>query len=148
MNRSDGGFQFYFDPINKIFLLKFVGALDEGVLEGSYRDWMEHVKSLSPWSVIADFSEVTALQVSARCVRELAGRDPGVDPVLPQFVVVSSDLAYSWGRLFQQYGEKSRPRLRVVRSMNEALQALRAQPPRFVPLPSPSTSDRGERDAS
>lgn len=148
MNQSGGGFGFYFDPINKIFLLKFSGALDEGLLENSYREWMEHAKSLAPWTVIADFSEVTVLRVSGRFVRELAGRDPGVDPVLPQFIVVSSDLAYSWARLFQGYGEKSRPRLRVVRSMNEALQAVKAQPPRFEPLPSPSTFDRGECDAS
>jgi hypothetical protein len=148
LNLSNGAFRFYFDPINKIFLLKFSGAVDELVLEDSYREWMQHAKSLAPWTVIADFSEVTVLQVSGGFVRDLAGRDPGVDPVIPQFVVVSSDLAYSWARLFQGYGEKSRPRLRVVRSMNEALQAVEANPPRFEPLPSPSPSDRGERDTS
>ena len=52
----------------------------------------------------------------------------------PRFIVASKALVFGLARMFQIMGEHSRPLLKVVRTMDEALAALGVQSLHFEPL--------------
>ena len=84
---------------------------------------------------IMDFSPVTEVALSTEFLRQLANRDPIGDATKqPRVVVAPSDLQFGLARMFQITGERTRPLLHVVRTMNEAFAALGVQSPHFEPL--------------
>jgi hypothetical protein len=52
-----------------------------------------------------------------------------------RITVISDDLGFNSARMFQRFGESTRPLLHVVRALDEALEALGVEVPRFEVLP-------------
>jgi hypothetical protein len=129
-------FRFEFDSVNRILLARFEGPLtNQSAAE--YHDALgRNWRATDPLAGIWDLSGVSDFVVAGDFLRSLARRKP-VTPGLtnsPRFIVVPETAGYGLMRMFQIVGESSRPLLHVVRTVDEALTALGAQPPQFEPV--------------
>jgi hypothetical protein len=129
------GLCFKLDPINRILLAQVDGELTDESLRELYRLGGERVTATDPRAGIVDFSDVTAFAVSNHVFRDLARQQPLMpDASRPRFIVTPQVHAFGLARMFQLMGEDARPKLKVVRSLDEALQALHIKSPQFEPL--------------
>ena len=131
-------FWFEFDPVNKILLARFEGALtNESAAEyhdALGRNWRATEARAGIW----DLSGVSDFAVASDFLRSLATRKP-ITPGLtdhPRYIVVPVTAGYGLMRMFQIAGESSRPLLHVVRTVDEALTALGVPSTQFEPLKS------------
>jgi len=116
-------------------LIRFKGRVTNELLEVSYRTAQKYAALMDASASIMDCSLVTELDVSAELIRRLANTEPVLsDPTRPRFIVASKALVFGLARTFQIMGEHSRPLLKVVRTMDEALAALGVKSPQFEPL--------------
>ncbi|MGA8503289.1 MAG: hypothetical protein WB683_17180 [Candidatus Sulfotelmatobacter sp.] len=128
-------FRCEFDRANKIMLIRFKGRVTNELLEVSYRTAQRYATLMDASASIMDCSLVTEFDVSADLIRQLAKQEPVLsDPTRPRFIVASKALVFGLARMFQIMGEHSRPLLKVVRTMDEALAALGVKSPHFEPL--------------
>jgi hypothetical protein len=129
------GFRFEFDPARKILLGRFEGRLTDKTLGEFYRAGLKHWAATDASAVISDYTSAE-WAVSAKFVRELANQEPAVtEPTKrPRIVVVASTVGFGLSRMFQIVGERKRPLLKVVRSLDEAFAALDIEFPHFQPL--------------
>ena len=74
--------------------------------------------------------------MSSHLVRKLAKLEPAMPDANNRIriIVVENATGFGLARMFQIVGEETRPKLRVVRTLNDALAALGAQSPHFQPL--------------
>lgn len=129
------GCQFEFDPVNKILLARFEGRLTDESLAKFYRTGLKHWAVTDARAVISDYSSAE-WAVTAGFLRELANEEPAVtDPAKrPRIVVASTTVGFGLARMFQIVGERKRPLLKVVRTLDEAFAELGIQSPHFEPL--------------
>ncbi len=129
------GFQFEFEPVHKILLARFEGRLTDKSLGEFYRAGLKHWAATDARAAITDYTSAE-WAVSAEFVRELANQEPAVtEPTQrPRIVVASSTVGFGLARMFQIVGERKRPRLQVVRTMEKAFEALGIESPHFQPL--------------
>jgi hypothetical protein len=130
------GFQFEFDRENKILLVRVDGALTDQVLADCYAAIGEHSIATDARMGIFDLSAVTRYDVSSEFLRQVAKRPPAMpDPThRMRIIAVDNTTGYGLARMFQIVGEKQRPKLQVVRTLDQALAALDMQSPHFEPL--------------
>ena len=129
------GFQFEFEPVHKILLARFEGRLTDKSLGEFYRAGLKHWAATDARAAITDYTSAE-WAVSAEFVRELANQEPAVtEPTQrPRIVVASRTVGFGLARMFQIVGERKRPRLQVVRTMEKAFEALGIESPHFQPL--------------
>ncbi|MFZ0300489.1 MAG: hypothetical protein WAM13_19230 [Candidatus Sulfotelmatobacter sp.] len=128
-------FRCEFDRASKIMLIQFKGRVTNEVLEVSYRTAQRYATLMDASASIMDCSLVTEFDVSADLIRQLANQEPVLsDPTRPRFIIASKTLVFGLARMFQIMGEHSRPLLKVVRTMDEALVALGVKSLHFEPL--------------
>ncbi len=129
------GYGFEFDQANKILLLRFDGQLTEILYVEAYAAAQRHWAATDAQMGIIDFSPVTDIALTNEFLRQLAISEPIGDATKqPRVVVAPSDLQFGLARMFQIMGERTRPLLHVVRTMNEAFATLGVQSPHFDPL--------------
>jgi hypothetical protein len=128
------GFVLDFDGRNKILRVTLEGRLTDAILLGSHAAAAGYVASHPPCRGIVDFSEVTEFEVSSFAMRELANSAPAFPTASMRVLVAPRDVSYGMVRMFQILGEKNRPKLHVVRTMNEAYRLLRMESPEFGPI--------------
>jgi hypothetical protein len=129
------GYQFEFDPVNKLLLLRFEGRLTEELVADIGHAAQEHWAATDAKMGIADFSKATEVAISTEFLRQFANREPAGDTAkYPRVVVAPNTLQFGLARMFQVVGERTRPSLHVVRTMNEAFDTLGVQSPHFDPL--------------
>jgi hypothetical protein len=127
--------RFEFDSANKILLARFEGRLTDESLQDSYKTLGKYVAATDPSAAITDFSSVTEFAVSSETFRHLARQEPALpDVTRPRVVVAPQTHAYGLLRMFQLTGERTRPLLTVVHTMDEAFATLGLQSPHFEPL--------------
>jgi len=127
--------RFKFDRVNKILLIRFEGRVTDELLAGSYQAAQEYATVTDASVSIMDCSSVTEFAVSTECIRQLAHQEPvPADAARPRFIVAPKTVVFGLARMFQILGEATRPLLRVVHTMDEALAALGIQSPHFEPL--------------
>ena len=82
---------------------------------------------------IFDMSGVTQFAVSSECIRRLAGQDPAMPYATGRLRIIAVEGAFGFGlaRMFQLTGERTRPMLQVVHTLDEALGALGVPLPHF-----------------
>ena len=80
------------------------------------------VAEFNPSAGITDFSGVTSFEVSADCMSWAARNASPFRNLTPHFIVAPSDHVFGLSRMFQIL--RNRPALYVVRSREEALEAL------------------------
>jgi hypothetical protein len=129
-------YRFEFDPVNKILLFRFEGRLTDESLAESYRAVRKYSTATDAGAGILDLSLVTEFEVSAEFVRQLANQEPAMADATrrPRVIVASGTVGFGLSRMFQQIGENTRPLLSVVRTLEEALEVLKVQSPKFEPL--------------
>jgi hypothetical protein len=78
---------------------------------------------------IVDFASVTEVALSTRFLRGLAQCEPVGDATkLPRVIVAPNTFLFGLSRMFQILGERTRPQLQVVKTLDEAFSALGVQP--------------------
>jgi len=129
------GRQFEFDPVNKILLGRFEGRLTDESLGEFFRTGQKYWAETDARAAISDYTSAE-WAVSAEFLRELANQEPAVtDPAKrPRIVVASSTVGFGLSRMFQIVGERKRPLLKVVRTLDEAFAELGIESPHFEPL--------------
>src|SRR5208282_1001950 len=124
-------FHFEFDAVNKILLTRVEGRLTDESAAEFYEAVRKYSTMTDARAGIVDFSSVTEFALSAESIRQMAGREPAMPDAnkRPRFIVVPSTLGFGLARMFQMVGERTRPLLKVVHSMDEALVVLGVQSP-------------------
>jgi hypothetical protein len=131
-------FQFEFDPANRLLVCRAIGVVTEESLREFYRLVGKYVVLTQPEAGIADLSSVTSFRASPETIRALAESPPPMsDPKVPRYLVATSDHVYAMCRMFELQGEKTRPLLRVVRTIDEAYALLDIHQPRLEPVVAP-----------
>ncbi|MGB9202537.1 MAG: hypothetical protein WCB94_01050 [Terriglobales bacterium] len=128
-------FRFEFEPVHKILLARFEGRLTDKSLGEFYRAGLKHWAATDARAAISDYTSAE-WAVSAEFIRELASQEPAVtEPTQRRRIVVApSTVGFGLARMFQIVGERKRPLLQVVRTMDEAFEALGIESPHFEPL--------------
>jgi hypothetical protein len=128
--------RFEFDSLNKILLGRFDGRLTEESAAQFYEAIRKYSTSTAASAGIWDFSSVTKFNLSSEFIRELAKREPAMANATkrPGFIVVPDTFGFGLMRMFQIMGERTRPALQVVYTLDEAFATLGVQSPHFEPL--------------
>ena len=130
------GLRFEFDAENKILLGKFEGRLSDESLVESYQAIRKYSVATDARAGILDFSLVTEISATSDMIRNLARQDPAMPDAVhrPRVLVAPATHLFGIARMFQIVGERKRPRLTVVRTLDEAFAALGVKSPHFEPL--------------
>jgi hypothetical protein len=125
-----------FDSSNKILLLRFEGSLTDESIAEFYRVIREHWTAADASMGIVDFSTVTEFELSSALIRQLAGREPCMPDATnrPRVIVAPKPHVFGLSRMYQIMGESTRPLLKVVRTLDEAMAELGVQSPHFEPV--------------
>ena len=129
-------YQFEFDSVNKILLLRFEGRLSEELAKELYWAIRGHSIETDASAGIYDCSCATEIDLSPEFVCQLTKMDPAMPDATrrPRFVVVPPTFGRSISRIVEIETERRNPLLKVVYSIDEAFTALGVQPPHFEPL--------------
>jgi hypothetical protein len=140
-NRAPGvkgrmGVRFEFDAENKILLGRFEGRFSDESLGEMYESIRRYSVATDARAGILDFSLTTEFAVSSDTIRNLARQEPAMPDAVnrPRVLVAPATHLFGIARMFQLVGEHKRPRLTVVRTLDEAFAALGLQSPHFEPL--------------
>jgi hypothetical protein len=127
------GFRFEFDPANKILLFRCEGRLTDESLAEYYRAARKYSTATDASVGIFDSSLVTDFAVSSEFIRALANQEPAMPDAFKRlrFIVAPTTVGFGLARMFQTLGEPTRPLLKVVHTLDEALAALGIQSPQF-----------------
>jgi hypothetical protein len=130
------GFWFEFDPGNKVLLVRVEGRLTDELLGETQGAIRRYSIATDASAGIFDFTSVTEVAISTEFVRELAKQEPAmIDATRRRRIIVApTPVTYGLARMFQMQGERTRPLLEVVRSMEEALAALGIESTHFAAL--------------
>jgi len=131
-------YRFELDPENKILLLRVQeNKLTDALLQEVYDAIREYAAVNDPLAVIADFSSIVQVDLSATLINHLAKQPPPVPRPTesPGFLVCGTNILYGMARMFQIQSEVIHPRVHVVRTLDEALKTLGSPTVRFESLP-------------
>jgi hypothetical protein len=127
--------RFAFDRVNKILLLRREGRLTDELMAESQEAIRKYWAATDPSSGIDDFSEVTEFALSTEFIRQLVDQQQAGDATRHTRVIVApAPVVFGVARMFQILGERKRPDLQVVHTLDEAFAALGVQAPHFEPL--------------
>src|SRR5258707_6344989 len=130
------GCRFEFDPENKILLSRFEGPFTDESLAEVYREIRRYSTATDASVGILDLSSVTEFTACTEFVRNLASEEPAMADTTrrPRIIVAPTAGGYGLSRMFQLLGERTRPLLNVVRSLDQASAMLGIQHPHLEPL--------------
>ena len=129
------GYAFAFDALNKILLHRFEGRLTDELYAEAYSAAQKQWAATDARMGIVDFTPVTDFAVSPQFLRRQVNREPVGDAAKhPRVVVAPTTVQFGLVRMYQIIGERTRPLLHVVRTMDEAFAILGVQSPHFDPL--------------
>jgi hypothetical protein len=129
-------FRFEFDSANRILLVRVEGRLTDELLAECYEAIRERSVATDAHMGIFDLSSVGQFEVSSEFVRQLAKREPAMGDAARRvrIIAVENTTGFGLARMFQIVGERVRPTLQVVRTIEDALAALGVESPHFEPL--------------
>jgi hypothetical protein len=131
---QDVGFQLEFDAHNKLIRLTANGEVsDQFLIEGITALTKCHAQYGS-CDCIVDYNGATEITVTPLGLRQLAGTAPIFPMDCLTVHVAARDVMYGLARMFQILSSETRPNLRVVRNMDEALELIGVKSPTFVPI--------------
>ena len=118
------GITFEFDAKNNVLRVAVDGQVTDSVLLDFYGLASDYTASHPPCRGLWDFSGVTSFDVSSGTMRQLARSSPLTPPGYISVLVAPGDFLFGMARMFQILGEKTRPELHVVHTMEEAYRLL------------------------
>ena len=122
-----------FDPKNNILRATLEGAMTGAILLELYARATKYLESHPPCRGILDFSQVTDFEVSSNAIKQVAASPPVIPAGYMRVLVIPQIFIYGLARMFQILGERNRPELQVVRTMEEAYALLGVIDPDFLP---------------
>jgi hypothetical protein len=123
-----------FDAKNNILRGSIEGRMTGAILLEFYAGAANYMATHRPGRGILDFTGVSEFEVSSQAIRELAAAPPAFPDGHMRILVIPKDYIYGLARMFQILGEKTRPDLQVVRTMDEAYRLLQVESPEFHPV--------------
>ena len=120
-----------FDAKNNVLRCTLEGRMTGVILLDLYARAVKYMESHPPWRGILDFSGVTDFEVSSDAIRRLAATPPALPAGYMRVLVIPQIFIYGLARMFQILGEKNRPELQVVRTLDEAYTMLGVEFPDF-----------------
>jgi len=126
-----------FDVKNNVLRGTLQGAMTGAILLDFYTRAEQFMASRPPCRGILDFSGVTEFEVSSQAIRKIAATPPLLPPGYMRVLVIPQIFIFGLARMFQILGEKNRPELQVVRTMDEAFDLLGVRYPDFQPVNAP-----------
>ena len=123
-----------FDAKNNILRGTLEGPMTGVMLLDLYAEGMRYAASHPPCRGILDFSRVTDFEVSSEAIRQVAAAPPAFPSGYMRVLVIPQIFIFGLARMFQILGEKTRPELQVVRTMDEAFHLLGVEFPDFRPV--------------
>ncbi|HXM11164.1 MAG TPA: hypothetical protein VN946_14525 [Terriglobales bacterium] len=123
-----------FDAKNNILRGTLEGPMTGAMLLDLYAAGTKYMESHPPCRGILDFSRVTDFEVSSEAIKRVAAAPPAFPAGYMRVLVIPQVFIYGLARMFQILGEKTRPELQVVRTMDEAFHLLGVEFPEFHPL--------------
>jgi hypothetical protein len=123
-----------FDAKNNILRGAIDGPMTGAILLELYAMGAKYMSSHPPCRGILDFSRVTDFEVNGEAIRKVAASPPAFPAGYMRVLVIPQTFIYGLARMFQLLGEKTRPELHVVRTMEEALHLLGVDSPEFHPI--------------
>jgi hypothetical protein len=128
-------YRFEFDAKSQVLLVRFSGDVSEQRIEPFYSETTTQIERTRPRAAIFDFSKVTTFDVSPGSVRSMADAPPLIpETFCPRVIVAPAKHIFAMSRMFQMRGQRSRPALSVVASMQEAWAEIGLDQPDFKPL--------------
>jgi hypothetical protein len=129
-------FRFEFDSANKILLARLEGIATDESVAAFYWAFGRYAIATDANASILDLSSITQVAVSTEFIRELARQEPAMPDAehRRRIIVAPKPSTFGVARMFQLVGERKRPLLEVVHTMDEALLALGVGSPRFEAL--------------
>jgi hypothetical protein len=128
-------FRFEFDRANRILLAGFEGRVTEGLVAECYRATRKYSTTTDARAQILDFSYTIEFALSSDFLQALARKPALPDGLMrPCFIVAPTAFGFGLARVFQMEGERTRPLLEVVHTIDEALAALGVQSTHFERL--------------
>jgi hypothetical protein len=124
-----------FDAKNNVLRASLEGRMTGALLLELYAGATKYIESHPPCRGILDFSGVTEFEVSSEAIKKVAASPPALPAGYMRVLVIPQIFIYGLARMFQILGEKSRPELQVVRTMDEAYHLLGIEFPDFRPVP-------------
>jgi hypothetical protein len=128
-------YHFEFDAYHKILLIVLEGDVVPKEVETFNDDIRRQVTELEPSGAIADFSPVTSFNVAGEALHKAAMQPAPFPAETPRFIVAPTDYLFGMARMYELAADRPQERLKVVRSMKEALTRLGVQEPHFARLP-------------
>ncbi len=123
-----------FDAKNNVLRGTVHGPMTGAALLDFYAAATDYMASHPPCRGILDFSHVTEFEVSPRAIRQVAAAPPAFPAGYMRVIVVPIEFIFGLARMFQILGEKTRPDLHVVRTLDEAYRLLQIEAPEFRPV--------------
>jgi hypothetical protein len=120
--------------VNNTLLVLWKDRVTDEILLDCYSKTRLLLAPDSRCKAIQDFSGVTAFDVSTETLERLASMPSAISIESLHVIVAPKDLVFGVSRMFSVLGEKTRPNLRVVRSMAEAYDLLGIVQPQFSPI--------------
>jgi hypothetical protein len=127
-------FHFEYDEAEKLFAVRMTGAVTDEIFRACYAETLRRAEGREIRAALIDLSAVERYDVSAAAVRE-AGKLPPLFPdPTPRYLVATSDHVFGMARMLQIVSTQGREMLHVVRSVQEAYDALGLHAPQFERL--------------
>ncbi len=123
-----------FDAKNNVLRCTLEGRMTGVILLDIYARAVKYMESHPPCRGILDFSGVTDFEVSSNAIRQLAAAPPALPAGYMRVLVIPQIFIYGLARMFQILGEKTRPELQVVCTLDEAYRLLGVEFPEFRPV--------------
>ena len=123
-----------FDAKNNVLRGTVHGPMTGAALLDFYAAATKYMESHPPCRGILDFSQVTEFEVSPHAIRQVAATPPAFPAGYMRVIVVPIEFIFGLARMFQMLGEKTRPDLHVVRTLDEAYRLLQIESPEFRPV--------------
>ncbi len=128
------GFVLDFDAKNNVLRVTLDGRVTEAIMLDAYATVARYVASRPPCRGIIDVTKVTKFEVSSSAIRQMAESAPAFPTAYVRVFVASTSFVYGMARMFQMLGEKTRPNLHIVRTLDEAYHLLQVDSPEFSPV--------------
>lgn len=130
-----GSFRLDFDATNKIIRISFEGEETGQVLRDAQAALRSCWERLGPWPCIVDLTGVTEATFPSEAARTIAQSQPVVSMDCLLIAVAPKDVTYGLARMFELLILEERgPYVRVVHTMDEALDLIGVKSPTFTPI--------------
>lgn len=123
-----------FDARNDVLRVTVEGLVTDESLMQCYTVVAKYFASHPPCRGILFFSN-TKFEVSSNTIRRIASSASAFPVGFTRVFVTPTDVVFGMARMFQMLGEKTRPDLHVVRTLEEAYKLLQLESPEFSAVP-------------